>query len=252
MKLSTREMRAYMKSADWGMLSESDQSKGLPAPPVFKAPESGAEIVTLPPKDSCARKGLDLLEIVDRRRSVRKYAKESLSLSELSYLLYVQHGYQKMRPGQEAFAALRTAPGGGCRHAVETYLAVFDVEGLKPGLYHFLPFEHALELMREMPEQALRDEVSKSCRNQVFTGKGNICLFWSADIYRAEWRYPNQGYKIVLNDVGHICQNLYLAAEEVGCGVCAIGAYEQEMSDRLFQLDGEDEFIIYIASLGKV
>ena len=27
---------------------------------------------------------------------------------------------------------------------------------------------------------------------------------------------------------GHACQNLYLAAEQIGCGTCAIGAFDDQ------------------------
>jgi len=56
----------------------------------------------------------------------------------------------------------------------------------------------------------------------------------------------------MLIDVGHVCQNLYLACEGIGCGTCAIGAYVQTDFDELLGIDGQDEYLIYIAALGKV
>jgi len=53
-------------------------------------------------------------------------------------------------------------------------------------------------------------------------------------------------------DVGHVCQNLYLAAESIGCGTCGVAAYEQAAMDRFLGLDGRDEFVIYLAPVGKV
>ncbi|MCC7562937.1 MAG: nitroreductase family protein, partial [Methanobacterium sp.] len=45
---------------------------------------------------------------------------------------------------------------------------------------------------------------------------------------------------------------MYLACEAIGAGTCAIGAYDQEYLDDLLRLDGEDEFTIYLAPVGKV
>lgn len=60
------------------------------------------------------------------------------------------------------------------------------------------------------------------------------------------------GYKDILIEAGHICQNLYLACEAIGAGTCAIAAYDQKAIDTLIGVDGEDEFTIYLAAVGKV
>jgi nitroreductase len=56
----------------------------------------------------------------------------------------------------------------------------------------------------------------------------------------------------MLMDIGHACQNLYLAAESIGCGTCALGAYDQRRMDAALGVDGEDEFTIYMAPIGRV
>jgi len=70
-------------------------------------------------------------------------------------------------------------------------------------------------------------------------------------IERMSWRYPERGYRYILLDAGHVCQNLYLVAEALGCGVCAIAAYDDDLTNQVFGLDGESQFIVYLASLGK-
>jgi nitroreductase len=42
-----------------------------------------------------------------------------------------------------------------------------------------------------------------------------------------------------------------LACEVIGAGTCAIAAYDQEEIDRLLRIDGEVEFTIYLAPIGK-
>jgi nitroreductase len=59
-------------------------------------------------------------------------------------------------------------------------------------------------------------------------------------------------HRVILMDVGHLCQNLYLACAAIGAGTCAIAAYHQELMDRLLGVDGRDEFTLYLAPLGKV
>jgi len=58
--------------------------------------------------------------------------------------------------------------------------------------------------------------------------------------------------KMILLDAGHVCQNLYLAAEAIGAGTCAIAAYRQKPLDELIGVDGEDEFVMYLAPVGRL
>jgi SagB-type dehydrogenase family enzyme len=67
-----------------------------------------------------------------------------------------------------------------------------------------------------------------------------------------EWRYGDASYKVIALDAGHVCQNLYLACEALSAGVCAIAAYDQKRADKLIDVDGEEEFVIYMAAAGKV
>ena len=59
-------------------------------------------------------------------------------------------------------------------------------------------------------------------------------------------------HKVILLEVGHICQNLYLACESIGIGACALGAYDQESMDKILKVDGRDEFAVYAAIIGKI
>jgi nitroreductase len=57
---------------------------------------------------------------------------------------------------------------------------------------------------------------------------------------------------VILIDVGHVCQNLYLACEAIDAGTCAVAAYDQEHMDRLLGLNDDDEFVVYMAAVGNV
>jgi len=145
--------------------------------------------------------------------------------------------------------ALRTVPSAGCRHALETYLAVFRVTGLEKGLYRYLPVGHELVLLKK-PE-GLETETARAALGQRFAGRSAVTFLWTAVPYRMEWRYGDAAYKVIALDAGHVCQNLYLACEAIGAGTCALAAYDQEKADRLAGVDGEEEFVIYMAPVGK-
>jgi len=75
---------------------------------------------------------------------------------------------------------------------------------------------------------------------------------WTAVPYRMEWRYGAASHKVIALDAGHVCQNLYLACANLGAGTCAVAAYHQKLMDDLLQVDGEEEFTVYLAPVGKL
>ncbi|MNN14865.1 Nitroreductase family protein [compost metagenome] len=84
-----------------------------------------------------------------------------------------------------------------------------------------------------------------------FAKKAAVLFAWSTIPYRSEWKFDITAHKKILIDIGHVCQNLYLASESINSGACAIGIYDQKMMDELLGLDGDEEFVIYLAAVGK-
>ena len=228
--------------------SQTDQSRGI-APPPFEKPfdPNAPRIELMKPEAWKEIASIDLLSAIQRRKSHRKFKDEPITLEELSFLLWTTQGIREITNRTRAF---RTVPSAGCRHALETYLCVLNVNGLDTGIYRYLPVEH--QLLLEFHEDQLAEKLVNATRGQVFTGNAAVTLAWTAIPYRAEWRYDIAAHKVIALDAGHVCQNLYLACEAIGAGTCAIAAYHQELSDELLRVDGNDEFTIYLAAVGKI
>lgn len=94
--------------------------------------------------------------------------------------------------------------------------------------------------------------LTAATRGQSFSGQSAVTFIWTVITGRTEWRYGEASYKVIALDAGHVCQNLYLACEAIGAGTCAIAAYNQTITDDLLQVDGDEEFCIYMAPVGKV
>jgi SagB-type dehydrogenase family enzyme len=232
------------KSVDW---NATGQSLGLPPPPVQKPVPPGAQTVRLPGPEGFDRIcTADLLSVLAGRRSVRRFSTAHLSLGELAFLLWATQGVTG-RHGD--LATFRTVPSAGARHAFETYLHCRTVGTLEEGIYRYLPVDHAL--LFEYSERGLPSRISDACFGQRFVGQGAVTFFWSVIPSRMEWRYGPAAHRVLPMDVGHVCQNLYLAAGAIGAGTCAVAAYDQEALDALLRLDGEEEFVIYLAPVGK-
>ena len=165
----------------------------------------------------------------------------------MSFLLWATQGFrQQVAPG----AVLRTVPSAGNRHALETYLAVLRVAGLQPGIYRYLPLEN--QLLHVVDDEQMPEKLTDATLGQAFVGRAAVVFIWTTIPNRTEWRYGLAAHKLIALDAGHVCQNLYLACEAIGAGTCAIAAYHQQLMDRLVQVDGQDEFVIYLAPVGKV
>ncbi|MGE5632335.1 MAG: SagB/ThcOx family dehydrogenase [Caulobacteraceae bacterium] len=226
---------------------KSDQELELPQPPLEKPYDQDAVIIDLPKYGENVISKKEILACMKSRRSRRKYSKTPLSMEELSFLLWATQGVDKVVKNN--YATLRPVPSGGARHAFETYLAVNNVDGLNKGIYRYLPLEHKLSALYN--EDNIGAKIISATMDQKFTGQCAVTFIWSCIPYRSEWRYSVSAHKTMLLDAGHICQNLYLACEAVGCGTCAIAAYDQKLLDDLIKVDGNDEFSVYLASVGK-
>ncbi|HOC70082.1 MAG TPA: SagB/ThcOx family dehydrogenase [Candidatus Hydrogenedentes bacterium] len=228
--------------------SSTDQSRGIAAPPLQTPCAPEFPRVDLP-EGRAALKHLAAMPLGDAivgRESVRRFSPAALSLEEVSMLLWATQGVRKVL-GPEC--ALRVVPSAGARHAFESYVAVSRVDTLVPGLYRYLPFDNQLAQIYEDTE--IGNRAVEACHWQQFVGQAAVVFFWTAVPARMEWRYAEAAHKVIAIDAGHVCQNLYLAAQAIGAGTCAIAAYNQGACDSLLGVDGNEEFTVYIAPVGK-
>ena len=237
---------AFVQATKYPNISESHQRERLPQPPYEIPLEEGKPLIDLPRPETIDLGEYDLRKAIEERRSLRHYNQDALSLEELSYLLWLTQGVVSIN--ETRGVPLRTVPSAGCRHPFETYLSVNRVDGLEPGLYRFVSSTHqlvALEL-----DATFNQRLTEVCLGQRQVATSAVTFIWAAVPYRSVWRYSERSYRYLYLDAGHVCQNLHLAAESIHCGVCAIGAYDDDGVDALLGFTPPDMFAIYLASLG--
>lgn len=227
--------------------STTEQRQGVPPPPIEKPWDPEAVRVDLPGPDHWPNVGhIPLDQAIRDRESRRQYSRAPLMLDELAFLLWATQGIRKrVSPA----TALRTVPSAGARHALETYLCVMNVQGIEPTVYRYLPLEHQLLHVSDVPELGV--QLAAAALGQSFAGQSAVAFVWTAIPHRMEWRYGLASHKVIALDAGHVCQNLYLACEAIGAGTCAIAAYDQQAMDQLIGVDGTEEFTVYLAPVGK-
>ena len=238
--------KEFMEKTKYQNLERSDQILKKSQPPLELPADIGKTIHDLPDPSNILVKDVNLSEAINHRVSVRAYSEKSLTLKELSYVLWSTQGVKEVtnRP-----ATLRPVPSAGSRHCFETYLLVNRVDGLNPGLYRFLAIAHKLQEVDLSDDIAER--VTQGCFNQRFVLNSAITLILTAVRYRMMWRYTERGYRYMHLDAGHVMQNLYLCAEAIDSGVCAIAAFDDDMINSTLGVDGVEQFTIYVGVLGK-
>ena len=228
--------------------SRTDQQRGIGPPPPEKPFPPNAKRLDLPPVGrGTGAKAVDLTTAIANRQSHRRFQEAPLTQDELSLLLWATQG---VRARPDPGTVLRTVPSAGNRHALETYLAVLRVDGVEVGFYRYLPWEH--QLLQLFAEEQMPRKLTEAALGQTFVGRAAVVFIWTTIPYRMEWRYGLAAHKVIALDAGHVCQNLYLACTAIGAGTCAVAAYHQQLMDRLVRVDGTDEFVIYLAPVGKV
>ena len=226
---------------------ESDQTLGVPRPDAIKV-RSG-EIISLPAIGTLKMPEMPLAKAIEQRRSVRKYSPVPLKQEELSFLLWASSWARDFRSTEQMEITFRNVPSAGSRHPLETFLDIRRVEGIKPGLYYYHPVKHCLILYDNSPEIATK--IYEGCMFQEMIPTAAVNFILTAVPYRTVWRYGQRGYRYLYLDAGHIGQNIHLAAEAIDAGACMIGAFLDEAMNDAIGLDGIEEFVIYIASVGK-
>ena len=241
--------KGYQENDPYEEAFESDQDLKRPQPPLVKAPVTPEHTwIHLTRDFSGLETKNDLVSLIRDRKSARIYTQETMSLDQLSFLLWATQGVKGLRG--KSYATLRTVPCGGARHEFETYLMVRNVDGLVSGAYHYLPMEHALEYLH--PVENIEEVISETLSGQSWAAKANVVFYWSMVPYRAEWRYGIYAHRVAMIDVGHVGQNLYTACTGLGLGCCAIAAFRHELCCQQFGLDGEEEYIVYTVPVGNI
>lgn len=230
----------------------ADEQKGL-LPPSYQIERTKA-FITLPPFANLIS-GQSYMELLDNRRSERVYTQTSIAAEQLAFLLWSASGIQYYRGRTKNFT-FRPVPSAGARHPFEIYAAIRKVDGLEPGLYHYTPTKHVGEKRVTIeylgPFDNYEARMTEMLMGQKWATKASVVLFVSCIPYRAEWRYSEGAYRMMLIDLGHIGQNLMLSATALGLGSCPLAAYDQKLCDETFSFNGIDEYTVYAVSVGNL
>lgn len=210
-------------------------------------PEYGTDSgVELPPPDENPV-SRPFCSVVRDRRSVRDFDPEaSLSIADLSNLLFYSCGVS----ATEGEKCLRTYPSAGALYPVEVYLHATGIGGLTDGTYYYRASEHALQYIDGLGPDNSSDAFGDADSFDYETPE--LVVFLTSAFWRSYAKYGPRAYRYVLQESGHLGQNLHLVATGLGLGAIPRAGYlDSEVNDAL-SIDGVNEAVVYALVVGSI
>jgi len=175
-----------------------------------------------------------------KRRSVREFKNESLTLGQISQLLWAAQGITDS-------SGKRTAPSAGALYPLEIYVVAGNVSGLSSGIYKYKPTKH--ELLK-ISDGDIRKQLSAASLGQTSVKDGAITIVMAAVYERTTSKYGDRGIRYVHMETGHAAQNIYLQAESLRLGTVVTGAFDDVEVKTLLDMPKNEE-PLYIIPVGK-
>lgn len=223
-------------------------ANGLPPAEADGDVASSAQIPLPPPKKTA------LDDLLAQRATCRNFddarAVPLLDLGALLHRVFGAQSSQEMAPG--AIALKKNSPSGGGLHPVEAYLLVQRVEGLQPGLFHYQSVAHALKPLPAVAPSELAQLAHELVAGQAWFANAPVLVLMAARFQRNFWKYRNhpKAWRVIQLDAGHLSQNLYITATEMGYGAFITAAINDDCAERAFSLDGLSTGAIAVCGFG--
>ena len=185
---------------------------------------------------------LSLEQAISKRRSVRRFQAEPLTLEQLSQLLWSAQG-------TTGTGGRRAAPSAGATYPLEIFVAIGEhgIESLSAGIYHYDVGNHSLSLHLKGD---LRQKLADTALGQSFIAKCPVDIVVCALHPRTAYRYGRRGERYVHMEVGHVGQNVSLQAVALGLTTVMVGAIEDEEVRKILEVE-EQIKPLYIIPVGK-
>jgi len=155
------------------------------------------------------------------RRTHRSFKPQPLTLAQLSQLLWAAYGVTDEKHGYQ----LKTNPSAGALYPLDIYAVVGQggVKGLGPGVYHYQPDGHSLELIEG---KDLRSELAQDALDQMWMAKAPVILVITGEYRRCMSRYGQRGIMYTHMESGCVGQSIFLQAEALGLKAGIVGAFD--------------------------
>lgn len=193
--------------------------------------------------------------LLARRTTCRNFDSAPIEQRQLARILHrAGAAYSRMTLGDGVEVLKKGSPTGGGLSPIECYVLVQNVDGLRPGLYHHHPVDHALEPLKSShSKRALRELAGRLMAEQDYFADAGALVVLVARFGRTQWKYRNhaKAYRAVVLEAGHTSQSIYLSATEFGLGAFVTAAINEVDVEQAFGLDPLVESPLAICGIGR-
>ena len=177
---------------------------------------------------------LSVEEALAKRRSVRAFLDDTLTLEQLSQILWAAGGIT------EAGRGLRAAPSAGGTYPLEIYLST------PGGVFHYVPAKHVLA---DMKKEDIRAGLGLAALAQPWITTAPAIVILAAVPERTMHRYGERGRMYIHMEAGHVAQSIHLQAVAIGLGSVPVGAFNEAEVAKLIGLP-PGETPVYLIAVG--
>ena len=181
--------------------------------------------------------GISLEEAIKKRRTIRSFRKEPLSLKQFSQILWAAQGIT----GPRGFG--RASPSAGALYPLDLYAVVGkqSVEGLDTGIYHYVPTDHTI---RKIADEDRRAEVAIASLSQMRMADAAVLFVVTAEYGRITIKYGDRGIRYAHMEVGHVGQNIFLQCHTLRLSAGIVGAFHDKEVARTIGVEKNHEPLI--------
>lgn len=198
-----------------------------------KPEESHAATIGLP--EPRLKSDVSIEETLAKRRSIREFTTEKLSMEELGQLLWAAQGITEPSHGY------RTSPSAGATYPLEIYVVTPD------GFYQYVPQGHKV---RKLGTEDLRPGLARVAGGQKTVGEAGAVFVITAVYERTAAKYRTHATRYVHLEAGHVAQNILLQAVALGLASVPIGGGGNKRVIEALSIPADHE-PVYIVSVGK-
>ena len=246
---ATRHIRYLRNPADVDAFLRARLSEGRRPPPYKTYPSRSRAGIGFP-KTTCSLGDAAVLrQVLERRRTVREFSRTPTAFGDFAAVVQGTWGQTTWIEGGPLGRLVgKTSPSGGSLHPIECYPLVWNVEGIRPGLYHYEVRHNELTLLRN---GRFRSAAVAAASGQDWVGGAAFLCVMTAVFERTLWKYQfENAYRVLWLDAGHLAQTFCLLATARGLGPFTTAAIQDFYIEKLIGLDGIKEFPVYLCGAG--
>jgi SagB-type dehydrogenase family enzyme len=203
--------------------------------PVTDFPLPAGPIVPLAPLSDLEMPRDPIEQVIQRRGSTRKFARNPITLGQLSTMLD--------RATRGVPADFLEPPGAQLNHL---YLIVHAVEELSPGAYVYCRSRGVLECLKQGD---FRADAGYLGLEQELPADAAVDIFFLADLRPILQRFGNRGYRAVQLEAGILGGKIYLAAYAQRLGATGLTFFDDDVT-RFFSPHAEGQSAIFLVAVG--